>query len=225
MNSKYRLKFSKTDRMRFIGHLDLMTLFRRSIKKAVLPIAYSQGFNPHQLMSFALPLSLGVSSVGEYLDIELEVETDENIIKDKLNKVLPLGVSILDVKSIEFSKKTAASLLVGALYSVKLDKVNDLDKAISELLSQKEIIVEKKTKKGLAMADIRNDIYDVKKIDEYTIELFIATGSQGNLKPEVVVSYIYKLMDVVYDKYKVKYERIDLYESINGEFVRLGDWM
>lgn len=210
--------------MRFIGHLDLMTLFRRSIKKATLPIAYSQGFNPHQLMSFALPLSLGVSSIGEYLDIELEIEVDENIIKDKLNDVLPLGVFIIDVAHIEFSKKTAASLLVGAVYSVKLDKVDNLDGAILELLSKEEIVVEKKTKKGLAMTDIKNDIYDVKKIDENTVELFIATGSQGNLKPDVVIGYLCKLMNVVYEKYKVKYERIDLYESINGKFVRLGDW-
>ena len=78
---KYRIKFTKVGKVRFVGHLDLLKLFQRAIKRAGIPVAYSNGFNPHQLIGFAIPLPLGMASVGEYVDVELKEEVSEDIIK------------------------------------------------------------------------------------------------------------------------------------------------
>ena len=69
---KYRIKYTKGPELRFVSHLDLMRLFQRAVRRAGLPIGYSHGFNPHQLMSFGNPLSLGMTSTGEYCDFEFE---------------------------------------------------------------------------------------------------------------------------------------------------------
>ena len=101
-NIKYRLEFSKTDRMVFIGHLDLLKFFQRTFKRAGIPIGHSWGFNPHQLTTFAVPLALGVSSVGEILDIQLTEKMDCGGNKDTLNNNLPGGNDIFQVVEIGF---------------------------------------------------------------------------------------------------------------------------
>ena len=68
---KVRIKFEKRGNLRFIGHLDLMRYFQKANRRAGLPIAYSEGFSPHQIMSFAAPLSMGVESTAEYADFKL----------------------------------------------------------------------------------------------------------------------------------------------------------
>ena len=82
----YRVKFTKGEEVKFIGHLDIMRLFQRAIKRAKLPVAYSQGFNPHQLLSFASPLTLGATSEGEYGDIEMAEKIEPYIVMQELNK-------------------------------------------------------------------------------------------------------------------------------------------
>ena len=104
-NIKYRIKFTKTGNMIYIGHLDLLKFFQRTIKRAGLPIAYSLGFNPHQLMIFAIPLSLGVSSVGEYLDIQLKQDMSCEEIENRLNSTMPLGIKILSVRKLVEGEK------------------------------------------------------------------------------------------------------------------------
>ena len=86
--NKYRLKFSKNGKMIYIGHLDLLKFFIRLIKRTQLPIAYSNGFNPHQQLTFAIPLSLGMSSYGEYLDIQLTEPVACEEIKDVIKLCL-----------------------------------------------------------------------------------------------------------------------------------------
>lgn len=69
---KARLRFNKMGSMMYIGHLDLMRYFQKLFRRCGLDVSYSKGFNPHQIMSFASPLGLGLTSIGEYLDLSLE---------------------------------------------------------------------------------------------------------------------------------------------------------
>ncbi|MCL2456261.1 MAG: TIGR03936 family radical SAM-associated protein, partial [Defluviitaleaceae bacterium] len=82
---KIRLKFSKTKTLRFIGHLDFLRVFQQTIRRAGLPAAFSQGFNPHLMISFALPLPLGMESLNDYADITLESEASFDDIVKKIN--------------------------------------------------------------------------------------------------------------------------------------------
>lgn len=87
----YRIKFEKYDEVKYIGHLDTMRTFTRCIKRTNLPIKFSKGFNPRVQLSFALPLGVGITSESEYVDLELEDEVDEALLKKELNATLPDG--------------------------------------------------------------------------------------------------------------------------------------
>ena len=180
---RYRVKFAKTGSLKFIGHLDLMRLLQKSIKRAKIPVAYSQGFNPHQLLSIALPLSLGMEGFGEYFEIELEAETDDCKMKLELNKALPFGLEILQVLQITNGEKNAASITRAALYEAVVE--TDLEE-IDKMMSCEEILVMKKTKSGVKEANIREDIIQMEYRDG-KVSMLLSAGSERNLKPEYVL--------------------------------------
>ena len=101
---KIRIKFAKTGVMKFVGHLDVMRYFQKAIRRAELPIAYSEGFSPHMLLSFASPLGVGISSTGEYFDMVLaeDMKTDE-IVK-RLNATMVEGMEVLSARHVPDGK-------------------------------------------------------------------------------------------------------------------------
>jgi len=92
-----RLRFSKTGRLKYISHLDINRAMSRAFKRAEIPLWYTEGFNPHPYMSFSLPLSLGVESLCESVDIRLIDSIDNADIKSRMNAVLPSDLKIVDV--------------------------------------------------------------------------------------------------------------------------------
>lgn len=223
-NIKYRLKFEKIMRLKFIGHLDLLDLFQRAVNRAGLPIAYSQGFNPHQLMSFALPLTLGFEGRGEYIDIELTEESNPEIIKENLNKAFPEGLSILSVRKLEKGEKSGASLTEAALYDVIMPEDFKLTpKDIDGFLGLKEIKIMKKGKKKTVEEDIRPDIFELKLFDEerQRHRMLISQGSMRNVKPEAVITEICKLAGREFIVYKYKFIRLELLKKTDSGFEAL----
>ncbi len=217
IKNKYKLKFEKIGRIRFIGHLDLMTVFQRSIIRAGIPIAFSQGFNPHQLMSFGLPLPLGMSSIGDYIDIELSEEVDTMEIKENLNKVLPKGLKILDVvKTVEGEKNSASSLVAG-IYKVENIDIDNISKIVENFIKQDEIIVEKTTKKTNKSVDIKPNIYEIKVEDNFVL-MTISTGSVANIKPDLIIKALYDYANVDMSS-DVKYTRIDMLKLVDDRLV------
>ncbi len=217
-NIKYRVKFEKTGNMIFIGHLDLLKFFQRTIKRAGLPIAYSLGFNPHQLITFAIPLSLGMESVGEYFDIQLTREMDCNEIVDLFNSAVPLGIKILSARKLKEGEKTCAAAVEVGDYKVVLPKSYDkLYSAIETVLNSNEINIERTVKKKTKITNIRPLIYSL-RADKNEIYAAIATGSQGNLKIEILIEYIYKIMNEEYLPYRIDIVRQELYTKEKDEF-------
>ena len=150
---KIRIKFSKQGEMRFIGHLDLMRFFQKVIRRAGLDIKFSEGMSPHMVMSFASPLGIGLTSRGEYVDIELNtpVTTEEGLAR--LNAVSAEGVTFLDLRQIEEGKAgKAMSLVAAADYELRFRKGHepqgDWQSAISSFAASDEILVEKESKKA-----------------------------------------------------------------------------
>ena len=95
---KIRVKFRKEGPIRYIGHLDVMRYFQKAIRRAEIDVAYTAGFSPHQIMSFAAPLGVGLESNGEYMDIECNsVSTSQDMI-DRLNRVGAPGIEVIGVK-------------------------------------------------------------------------------------------------------------------------------
>ena len=95
---KVRIKFTKEGPMKFVGHLDTMRYFQKAIRRAGLDVVYTHGFNPHQVMSFAAPLGVGLCSVGEYMDVEIASSDGAEDFKERLQEACPYGIDILSVK-------------------------------------------------------------------------------------------------------------------------------
>ncbi len=216
IKNKYRLKFKKVDRMRFIGHLDLLKIVQRTVTRSKLPISYSKGFNPHQIMSFALPLSLSVESVGEYLDIELEEKVALDKIKNDLNKEMPNGLEVLEVIELEETRKAAAAELRVATYEVKVLSDFDVKSKVEEINSSKEVLVMKKTKRSFEEVDLKPDIFEI-SFDENTkvIHMLISTGSQRNIKPDHILDFMKLPMT------EVKITRIEMFLERDGQYISL----
>ena len=92
---KARIKFRKYGIMRFIGHLDVMRYFQKAMRRADIPIAFTGGYSPHMIMSFAQPLGIGITSDGEYLDIELTESISSEAAVGRLNQVMAEGIDVV----------------------------------------------------------------------------------------------------------------------------------
>jgi len=188
---KIRIKFSKRGNIRFIGHLDMMRYFQKCMRRADIPIRYSDGFSPHQIMSFAAPLGLGTESDAEYMDIEITEDIDRAEAVKRLNDVMCDGVKVLDWKVMPDNSKTAMSQMESADYLVIC---GDVELAP---LQKDEIPVTKENKKTgeSKTVDIKPMIYEIHKVPE-GVFMHIAQGSSANLKPSAVM----ELLGTGYDR-------------------------
>lgn len=220
---KVRIKFSKTGHMKFVGHLDTMRYFQKAIRRSGLPVAFSGGYSPHMIMSFAVPLGVGTTSLGEYFDMELTetVPTDE--IEKRLNEVMTEGVSVCSARKVEDGKASTAMALVAAadyLVWFRQDKEPSAPwkEKIEEFLAQKEIIVTKKTKKSEREVDIRPYIYQMEE-REGGIFLKLAAASSNYTKPELVMDAFLKWMDEKPVPFAYMIERREVYADNAAEGV------
>ncbi len=149
-----RLLFKKTGRAKFLSHLDLMRTFQRAFLRADIRLKHSEGFNPHPVMSFALPLSVGTESVCELLDFQLEGDIEPHDMTERLNRAMPEGITALE--AYEPVRK------FNALKWLKIEGRLDYDNGVSGgtagalegLFRAESLIITKKTKKGAAESDI-----------------------------------------------------------------------
>lgn len=117
---KIRIKFAKYGTMKFIGHLDMMRFFQKAVRRADIDIKYSEGFSPHQIMSFAAPLGVGIESTGEYMDIEVLSMTSTEEMKEALNRVMVEGVEVLSVTVLPEQVKNAMASVAAASYTMRM---------------------------------------------------------------------------------------------------------
>lgn len=149
---KVRIKFTKEGPMKFVGHLDTMRYFQKAIRRAELPIAFSGGYSPHMIMSFAAPLGVGVTSTGEYFDMELTATIPTDEICQRLNSQMVDGIHVLSARQVEDGKASKAmSLVAAADYLVEFRPgkapADGWQTRITEFLKQPEILVTKGNQK------------------------------------------------------------------------------
>lgn len=186
---KARIKFRKNGVMKFVGHLDIMRYFQKAIRRAEIPIKFTGGYSPHMVMSFANPLGVGLTSDGEYFDIELtHPVTSEEAVR-RLNAVMVEGMEVLSFVEIPDDKKNKGmSLVAGASYfsTVKEGELpKDWEEKLFAFYAQEQITVTKTTKKSEKEVDIRPMIYELVPKNG-GIYMLVAAGSAENLKPELV---------------------------------------
>lgn len=221
LKNSYRLKFEKIGMIKYIGHLDLLRVFQRSINRSNLPISYSNGFNPHQIISFALPLSLGFETYGDYLEIELDENLSKEFIMNNLNDTLPKGLRIIRCfKKNKNDLKCAASLCASS-YEVNKILINDLANKFTEFYNQEEILTIKKTKKSEKEVNIKKDILDWNVIDNQNLGLILSTGSNQNLKVDIVLKAFYDYCNTPFDIDSLNVYRKEMFYLYNDKLVPL----
>lgn len=188
MNNTIRMRFAKTGRAKYISHLDLIRCLHRAVCRAGLPAAYSGGFHPHMQTSFAAILPLGFTSTAEVLELGVTEDVPGSEVMERLNAVLPEDIRILEAGAPRFAFKE----LTHALYSVELP-CNDpaqLRADLEQFLARQEILVQKKTKKGMKEIDLK-PMTEVTNLREETgclvIELCLPAGSAANLNPMLLL--------------------------------------
>lgn len=190
--SKYVIKFKRGDRVKYISHLDFVRMFHRSVRRSGLDFEFSQGFNPHPIMTVAVPLSVGVTADGEYMSVGFNTELSEKEIKETLNNSLPDGFSVSEVRLLN-TKKYDFNLIDYAEYIIDAECENPDALDIESLLSG-GITVMKKSKSGEKETDIRPLIHSIKKVDagdgNLGLSMIIRAGNRATLKPETVISAI-----------------------------------
>ena len=220
---KVRVKFAKEGAMKFIGHLDIMRYFQKAVKRANLDVAFSEGFSPHMIMSFASPLGVGITSTGEYFDMELKSATTSSDMVKRLNDAMAEGMKILSIRQVEDGKASKAmSLVAAADYRLKFRETAKLPEnwkeKLEEFKAQKEIVILKKTKKSEKELDIRPFIYKLSLEEKDEIFMQLAAGSSNNTKPELVMEAFAAFMEIPYKNLKFMIHRCELYaDTGSGE--------
>ncbi len=176
--------YEKGEAVRFISHLDMQRLFQRAFRRARVPLAYSQGFNPHPLLSFASALAVGYTGESEWLDVRLERPMDLNEFQNAVNAVLPDGVYIKQDLEAPLETPTLTALTESALYEVSVQTETPLapealQQGIETILNG-EIIVKKKTKGGDRMVDIRPQLISM-EMTQYGAPLMLRIKGRMNV--------------------------------------------
>jgi len=202
----YRIRFSRTGKIRFLSHLEQIETIRRAIRRAELPVNYSSGFHPQMEISFGPAISVGYESLCEFADIELEKFIEPIEIFKSIEKSLPHGFSVLEVKKIPGFLPSIDSVVNLAEYSIenieKFFSEEQVKKIIEDTLSKNEILFEFFKKNKSEKLDLRKLIYKL----EYSngiLSLFLRFRPGKNIKPEIVIGHIFNL-----DENSVKYLKV-----------------
>lgn len=211
---KLRIKFKKYGPVRFIGHLDVMRFFQKAIRRAGIDVTYTTGFSPHQVMSFASPLGVGLASNGEYMDIQvnsLPVPRDGlsscQVLVEQLNTASVKGLDIVSARVLPETVGNAMASVAAASYTVRFQEgrkpllvsgglgkeqnssfaAEAVQAAIDSFLDKNEILITKGTKRGTREVNLRPGIYEL-AWSEDAFHMLVDASSAGNIKPVQVIT-------------------------------------
>lgn len=220
MRMLIRAEFEKTDELRYISHLELMTFFRRAFRRAKLPLVYSKGFNPHILFSMAQPLKVGMTGWKEYFDLTLSQEMDIGEFIDRTNRELPSGIRINKAASIPEKSQALMATINTAAYIFRMTFRNDQEaeeELLISFLAREEILVRReRVKKGDIEIDIRPMIQQAVILEPGKWLFQVDSSSERNLRPEEISK---ALVDFHSDLEFIPLNRI----VREGLYVRVGD--
>ena len=207
--------------MKFVGHLDIMRFFQKAVKRAGIDVAYSEGFSPHMIMSFAAPLGVGVTSTAEYFDMEIKTPMPSKEAVERLNQTMVEGMKVSSFRNIPDGKANAAMALVAAAdYQVHfregMEPAADWKEKVHAFMEQPEIIILKKTKKNEKEVDLKPFIYEMSAQEDY-IFLKLAAGSVKNTKPELVMEAFYKFCEKDFDAFSLMVHRAEVHADTGTE--------
>ena len=212
---KVIIKYKKTDRLKYISHLDTIRLLQRALRRANINIIYSEGYNPHPKFSFAMPLSLGIETYGDYVEVEVDDGEDYKSIQDRLNFVLPDSFKVVDVELSEYGR-TLSSRLKNVVYIIdiknEIENLSNVEKIIENFFEEEQIvkrIKKKKRKTKIKKFDSRKFIWKIDIIEKNNkgikLKIYGIFSNEGTVKMEELVEVLKKLTLDIKD-YKITRE-------------------
>lgn len=209
---KLRLRFEKTGRAVYISHLDLMTTMQRAFARAGLELKYSEGFNPHPLISILLPLSVGTGSRCELMDFRLREDAALDELPARLTAVLPEGIRVLEAYPSE--RKSAQLKWLEIEGSMEYDHGAPDPKRLDAFFTQDEIVIEKKTKRGIGRSDIRPAIRSIRfEPDGESIRLqAVISAQEPTLNPDLLPSALRQLCPELAPDF-AEFMRLETYDA------------
>lgn len=211
--------FEKTPRLRHIGHLDLMRAMQRALRRSGLPLRYSQGFNPHILLTFAAPLSVGMPGKREVMEVPIEGEMTGEAFLAKLSAALPPDLPVLSVQPVDDRHPAPMALLTAAVYQAELETVpENFGEMVEKYLAQKEIPAVRKTKTGMKPCDLRPMIYGL-TLNGNTLTMVLALCESATCKPDLLLSSLFEFAGA--ERPRALITRTQLLGEKNGSLVPL----
>ncbi|SMP49640.1 TIGR03936 family radical SAM-associated protein [Anoxynatronum buryatiense] len=234
-----RARYSKTGHMRFLSHLDLVRLFERAFRRAKMPLVFTQGYNPHPIISFAAPLSVGVGSIAEYVDVQLAEPVSPDTFVHLMNEILPPGIVIMQATTKD--SKASDSLMQEAAimqYSLTFKSANPLERTSLQeshqhFLELEELVIEKKQKKKNKQRHRRNtekvkriDIvpflykctYEILEEDTIILKLSIYVTENGTIKPGLILQQWLEHCRLNIDSDSLTIKRTEIYRKTESGF-------
>jgi len=217
---KIRIKFSKHGPVRFVGHLDMMRYFQKAIRRADLDIVYTKGFSPHQVLSFAQPLGVGLESDGEYFDIELNSKTNSTDIVERLNNTMADGVTILSAVELPDNAGNAMASVAAAKYQIcfreGFEYPDNLETDFMDFMKNEKITVTKQTKKSEIILDLKPSIFEYHVLSD-RFYFLVDASSAGNIKPTLIVDAFYRNKGLQLGEFDLLITRMDTYGKITDD--------
>ena len=211
------IRFGKRPRLRFISHLDLQRFFQRAVNRTGLPIAWSQGFNPHPVMSFGSALALGWTSDYEVIDIKLSAPMGRKRTEDAIRAALPQDLPVIEVRMIDDKHPAPMALVRMSDYEVRLEG-SDVDRVIAQIpafLAADEIMAMKKSKSGEKQVNIRPMAVSLEPV-EGGFDARLMLTEQSTLKPDLLVKTLSEMAGVDVPEARI-HRTMLLGEGENGE--------
>ncbi len=191
---RFRVCFAKSGMLKYISHLDLQRTFLRALRRAKIPLAYSQGFSPQPRVVFAAPLGIGIEGINEYLDLFLTRQMQMELLEKRINRQLPMGLIVKNICSISLEEPAISALIGAALYRARLEMdPGSLQQNIGNLLSAEQLPKERQHKKGKKQVDIRPFILDLWEEEiggSRNLFMLLVTGSSGGARPEEILELL-----------------------------------
>lgn len=222
---RVRIAYAKMEESKYIAHLDLARVFERAMRRAGIPVAYSEGFNPHPKLSFGSALAVGVEGEREYLDIELQREMDLAEVLGRLQEQLPAGIRLLEGQAMVPGAKALMAVLNSASYRLRVPmalpiQAERLQEAISSWLARKHVMYTRYSKKGPTEKDIRPWVKSLAgeiRGEEILFDLEVEVGNQGSVRPEEVITSLRELENLPLDLDGLYIKRTGIYVSYQGK--------
>lgn len=206
--------FERKGALSYIGHLDLKAVFERALRRAELPLLYTQGFNPRPMLEFALPLGVGIDTEGDWVDVVMQVPVDPDEYVRRINEELPAGCRVICAVSLDEPKKSLMSVVTCAEYRIEAPGITD---ALLKLFAQESVETTKKSKGREIKVDIRPLlIKPLTSSKPDAAEYMCYAGSQQNLRPDVLLKALCET--VGYDEAEASEARITRLALYGGEY-------